>query len=136
MSSVNKVILLGRLGSEPELRRIGDDRSVCRLSVATNRKWTDRHGERKEEVVWHRVSVWGKQGESCERYLSKGQAVYVEGRLRSYDFTDDDGKKRQATEIISHNVVFLPRNRAQGHGASLESPGEAGPAEADDALPF
>ena len=108
MSSVNKVILVGNLGRDPELSHLNNDRAVARLNVATTRRYTSGEGEVVEETEWHRVSVWGKQAESCDKYLSKGRQVYVEGRLKTSSYEDKkDGIKRYTTEIIADNVQFL-----------------------------
>jgi single-strand DNA-binding protein len=144
MSTVNRVILLGHLGADPELRHPTDSSTVCRLSVATNRTWTNQRGERQEEVCWHRVSVWGKRGETCHRYLSKGRQVYLEGRLRSYQYDDSAGQKRFGTEIVSDNVVFLARANGQRESDSSSADGpypEMGPESTEqppqeEELPF
>lgn len=122
MSTVNKVILVGRLGTDPESRVTPTQTPVCQFPVATNHAWTDRNGEKQEEVCWHRVVVWGKHGEVCREYLSKGRQVYVEGRLRSYSYTDGEGRKRFATEVVSDTVVFLgkPANNRPADGQQQE----------------
>lgn len=134
MSSVNKVILIGRLGADPELRHTNAATPVCHLSLATSRRWTDQEGAKQEETIWHRVVVWGKQGEVCNQFLSKGRQVYVEGRLNSRQYTDKDGQNRHATEIISDNVVFLARGAGHGDDGP-PGPTSAGMA-AEDNLPF
>jgi len=106
-SSVNKVILLGHLGADPELRQTNAATPVCNLAVATNRHWSDPQGQKHEEVSWHRVVVWGRQAELCQQYLRKGRQVYVEGRLRSASYTDKQGTKRQVSEVVSDSVLFL-----------------------------
>ena len=128
MSSVNKVILLGRLGADPELRHTASDRAVCNLSVATNHVWTDKQGQRQQEVNWHKVVVWGRQGELCSQFLAKGRQVYVEGRLRNYSYEDREGQKRHSVEINADSVHFL------GRGGDPQPP--AAPEPTLDNVPF
>ncbi|MBK8481467.1 MAG: single-stranded DNA-binding protein [Proteobacteria bacterium] len=115
-SSVNKVILLGHLGADPELRQTSAATPVCNLAVATNRRWSDPQGQKHEEVSWHRVVVWGRQAELCQQYLRKGRQVYVEGRLRSASYTDKQGAKRQVSEVVSDSVLFLAARGADDQG--------------------
>ena len=105
--SVNKVILVGRLGADPELRSTVAGTPVCNLRLATNRRWRADDGRQEEETCWHRIVVWGKQGESCASYLRKGRQVYVEGRIRNDSYTDKEGIKRYKNEVVSNRVVFL-----------------------------
>ncbi len=107
MASVNKVILIGNLGNDPELKYTPSNRPVCNLSIATNEVFKDKSGQRQERTEWHRVTVWGEQGETCSKYLSKGRSVYVEGRLQTRSWDDKDGKKRYSTDIVADRVVFL-----------------------------
>jgi single-strand DNA-binding protein len=114
--SVNKVILIGNLGRDPELRYTQGGGPVANLSIATTRKWRNKQSnELVEETEWHRVSVFGQQAEHCNNYLSKGRMVYVEGRLRTRSYDDKDGVKRYATEIIADTVQFLG-GRGEGGG--------------------
>lgn len=106
MSGVNRVILIGNLGADPELRNAGGT-AVADLRLATSRCWTDKGGAAKEETQWHRVVVWGKQAESCAKYLAKGRQVYVEGRLQTREWSDKEGNKRQTTEVVAEQVQFL-----------------------------
>lgn len=106
MASVNKVQIIGNITRDPEFKHTSAGTPVCRLSVATNRKWTNKNGEREEESEFHRVTVWGKQAEHCNNYLSKGRSVYVEGRLKTSSY-ESDGVKKYSTEIIAENVQFL-----------------------------
>jgi single-strand DNA-binding protein len=114
MAGVNKVILIGNLGRDPELRYTQGGQPVCTLNLATTRTWQDRNGEKKEETEWHRVTVWGKQAEHCERYLSKGRQVYVEGRLQTRSYEDKEGHKKYATDIIAETVQFLSGGGERG----------------------
>jgi len=108
MSSVNKVILVGRLGKDPELRYTKEGQAVCTMSLATNRSYYDKKKEGRQEVVcWHRVIAWGKQGETCKQHLARGRRIYVEGRLERRSYKDKQGTDRESTEVISNSVVFL-----------------------------
>ena len=115
MSSMNRAMILGRLGQDPELRYTPTGATVCTLSVATTDFWTDREGNRKESTEWHRIVIWGKQAENCSKYLTKGQMVFVEGRIQTRSWDDKNtGQKRYSTEIIATNVQFLGGGRDQG----------------------
>lgn len=121
MSGVNKVILVGRLGADPEVKSVGSSQSVARLSVATSEAWTGKDGQKQERTEWHRVTVWGRQAESCGKHLSKGRQVYVEGRLQTRSWEDQQGQKRYTTEIVASTVQFLGAasgERSSGMGAS------------------
>jgi single-strand DNA-binding protein len=134
MSCVNKVILVGNLGADPELRYTQTGRALCKLSVATSRRFKDAEGNPQEQTDWHRVSAWGKQGELCKTYLRKGGKVYVEGRLHNDTYTDKQGQKRFSSEIVSEEVVFLGAKNA-GQGAVLPAPASPPPPRVDD-VPF
>ena len=107
MSGVNKVILIGRLGVDPELKTVSSGQNVCRISLATSETWTDREGQKQERTEWHRVVVWGKLAEVCGRHLAKGRQVYVEGRLHTRSWEDDQGQKKYSTEVVGNTVRFL-----------------------------
>ena len=109
MAGVNKVIVVGRLGSDPEVKQISTDSSVANMSVATSESWNDKNGQRQEKTEWHRVVVWGKLAELCGKYLSKGRQVYVEGRLQTRSWEDQQGQKRYTTEIVATTVQFLDK---------------------------
>lgn len=116
MAGINKVILIGNLGRDPELRYTQSGMPVASLSVATTRKWKNKQtNEWTEETEWHRVSVFGQTAEHCNNYLSKGRQVYVEGRLRTRSYDDKDGNKRYTTEIVADTVQFLG-GRGEGGG--------------------
>jgi single-strand DNA-binding protein len=110
MASANKVILLGNLGADPELRYTPAGRAVANFRMATNERWTDKEGEKQERTEWHRVVAWGPTGEAVGEYLKKGRPVYVEGRLQTREWEDKEGIKRYTTEIIAQSVQFLGRN--------------------------
>lgn len=107
MASVNKAIVMGNLGADPELRYTQGGAAVCNLRVATNERWRDKDGAQQERTEWHSIVVFGKQGENCEKYLKKGRSVYVEGRIQTRDWEDKDGNKRYTTEIVAQTVQFL-----------------------------
>ena len=104
--SVNKVIIVGRLGADPEVKAIGSGSTVARLNIATSESWV-KDGQRQERTEWHRVTVWGKLAEICGKHLSKGRQVYVEGKLQTRQWEDQQGAKRYTTEIVASTVQFL-----------------------------
>ena len=110
MSGVNKVIIVGRLGADPEVKTISAGTTVTRLNVATSEAWTGKDGNKQEKTEWHRITVWGKLAEICGKHLSKGRQVYVEGRLQTRQWEDPQGQKRYATEIVANTVQFLGSN--------------------------
>lgn len=105
--SVNKVILLGRLGQDPELKYTPGGAAVCNFSLATTEAWTDKSGQKQEKTEWHRVVVWGKLAELCNQYLAKGRQAFLEGRLQTRSWDDKDGNKRYTTEILASTVQFI-----------------------------
>jgi single-strand DNA-binding protein len=151
---VNKAILVGNLGADPDMRYTPSGQGVCELRIATSETWNDKNGQRQERTEWHRVVVWGKRAEVCSKYLSKGRQVYVEGRIQTRSYDDKEGNKRYITEIIATDVQFLggggrdsgdrPRTQSRedapppsdgelgGYGGS-SSGGSSGP---DDDIPF
>jgi single-strand DNA-binding protein len=140
MAGVNKVILVGNLGADPELRYTSGGQAVTELRLATSRKYTGKDGSTQEDTQWHRVVVWGKQAENCKQYLSKGRQCYVEGRLQTRQWEDRDGNKRYTTEVVAEQVQFLGGGR--GGGATFDdapppddrnAPPAGGP---DDDIPF
>jgi single-strand DNA-binding protein len=104
---VNKVILVGHLGADPDMRYTPSGQGVCELRLATSESWNDKNGQRQERTEWHRVVVWGKRAEVCSKYLSKGRQIFVEGRIQTRNYDDKDGVKRYITEIIANDVQFL-----------------------------
>jgi len=109
MASLNKVMIIGNLGGEPEMRFTPDGKPVTSFRVATNRVYTTQDGERKEETEWFSVVAWSKLAEQCNQFLGKGRLVYVEGRLRTRSWDDQSGQKRYRTEVIAERVTFLDR---------------------------
>jgi single-strand DNA-binding protein len=131
--SINKVILVGRLGQDPELRYTQTGQAVCNFSVATPEHWTDKNGQKNERVEWHKVVVWGKLSELCSQYLSKGRQAYIEGKLQTSQWEDEKGNKRYTTEILAQNVQFLgdasQQNRQQNqnyNGNAQQNPAQGG----------
>lgn len=107
MAGVNKVIIVGRLGKDPEVRQVGNGGTVATITVATSENWVDKEGAKQERTEWHRVVAWGKLAEICGRHLSKGRQVYVEGRLQTRSWEDQQGQKKYSTEIVASTVQFL-----------------------------
>jgi single-strand DNA-binding protein len=134
---VNKVILIGNLGRDPEVRFTPSGQAVARFSVATTERWRDQQGQPQERTEWHNVVVWGKQAEACGQYLAKGRQVYVEGRIQSRSYDDKDGNKRTVVEIIAQTVRFLggPGGRPQEAGGGVP-PAETPIAPEEDEIPF
>src|SRR6186713_497002 len=123
---VNKVILIGNLGADPELRYTPSGQAVCDLRLATNESWTDKNGQKQERTEWHRVVMWGKPAEICKQYLSKGQKLYIEGRLQTRSWDDKEGNKRYSTEIIGTDFMFLGGGSGAGAGAGAGAGGGGG----------
>jgi len=123
MGSVNKVILIGNLGADPELKYTPSNRPLCNLRIATTEVFKDKSGQRQEKTEWHRVTVWGDQAENCNKYLAKGRSVYVEGRLQTRSY-DKDGQKHYATDIVADRVVFMGGGGGAGGGGGGGGGGE------------
>lgn len=105
--SVNKVILIGRLGQNPELRYTPSGAAVANFSIATNETWNDKNGQKQERTDWHRIVAWGKQAELCNQYLQKGRQVYIEGSLQTRQWQDQQGQTRYTTEVKANTIQFL-----------------------------
>lgn len=139
MSGVNKVILIGRLGTDPEIRYTQQGSAVANFNIATSENWTDKAGEKQEKTEWHRIVVWGKVAELCSQYLAKGRQVFVEGRLQTRQWEDKDGGKRYTTEVVANTVQFLDRGQDKSAGSSpdLHTPELNAPSvSADEDIPF
>ena len=160
MASVNKVILIGNLGRDPELRYTQSGQAVANFSLATSERFGGRDGgEQQERTEWHRIVTWGKTAETCAQYLAKGRSVYIEGRIQTRDWEDREGNKRQTTEVVAQRVQFLggPRGEAGGSsgqpksdppaqdpgsagsgssGSAASGPSGSGPAGSGDDIPF
>lgn len=124
--SVNKVILVGRLGQNPEVRYTPSGAAVANFSVATNESWSDKSGQKQERTEWHRVVVWGKLAELCSQYLAKGRQCYVEGRLQTRQWQDKDGQTKYTTEVQAQTIQFLGATAGAGAGAGRENSPEMG----------
>ena len=145
MGSVNKVILVGNLGRDAELRYTPGGAAVATLNMATTEVWNDKQGQRQEKTEWHRIILWGKQAESLQEYLTKGKQIYVEGRLQTRQWDDKDGNKRYTTEVKADRITLLggggggrgggmERGASASHGGGMDEP----PMEpiTDDDIPF
>ncbi len=143
MSGINKVIIIGRMGADPEVKTVTGGNTVARLSVATSESWKDKEGQKQERTEWHKVVVWGKLAELCGKYLAKGRQVYVEGRLQTRSWEDQQGQKKYTTEVVANTVQFLGAagGASAGTGQSNDSFGaqDFGPEPAfdnSDEIPF
>ncbi len=141
MAGVNKVILVGNLGADPEIMTLESGVKMARISVATNEVYRDKDGERQEKTEWHRVVLWRNKAELAEKYLSKGRQVYVEGRLRNRQYQDKEGNQRYTTEILCDVINFLggreggEQQTPQQSPPPSDAPSPGNPPEEDD-LPF
>jgi len=152
MGSVNKVILVGNLGRDAELRYTPGGAAVATLNLATTEVWNDKSGQRQEKTEWHRIVLWGKQAESLQEYLTKGKQIYVEGRLQTRQWDDKDGNKKYTTEIKADRITLLggggggrgggtdrgERAERGGGAAAPHAGGDEPPMEpiTDDDIPF
>jgi single-strand DNA-binding protein len=147
--SVNKVILVGRLGRDPELKYTASGVPFCRFSMATDESWSDKgSGERQERTEWHNIVAWDRLAEICNQYLTKGKLVYIEGSLQTREWDDQEGNKRKTTEIRARDMVMLSGGSGEGAGAgqrrpaAAEAAGASSPAAGgtstitDDDIPF
>lgn len=147
MSSLNKVMIIGRLGADPDVRYTQSNTAVANMSVATTDRYKDRNGELQENTEWHRVVVWNRLAEICQQYLKKGSLVYFEGKLETREWEDKDGQKRYTTEIKAFNMQMLDSRGDQGGNAPQQNSGkkqgvaqsaelDEGFDDMDDDLPF
>ena len=111
MFGVNKVILVGNLGADPEVRKTANQQTVAQFSLATSESWINKEGDRQEKTEWHRIVVWGKLAETCAKHLAKGRQVFIEGRLQTRSWETEQGQKRFTTEVIAGQVLFLGRSQ-------------------------
>ncbi len=138
---INKVILVGNLGADPELRYTSGGQAVCDMRMATSEKWTGKDGQPNERTEWHRIVVWGRSAESCNEYLHKGSQAYVDGRIQTRKWEDRDGNTRYTTEIVANRVLFLSGGgrRSGGDGAQEPPPlndQDVPASTGDDDIPF
>ncbi|MEK7713630.1 MAG: single-stranded DNA-binding protein [Deltaproteobacteria bacterium] len=137
MSGVNKVILLGRLGADPEVRYTAGGTAVAKFNLATSETWKDKDGSKQEKTEWHRVVAFGKLGETCGEYLSKGKQVYVEGKLQTRSWEDKEGNKKYTTEVNVSNMVMLGSGAAEGGGKEVAASAEPQSfGSSEDDIPF
>ena len=142
--SVNKAILVGHLGKDPELRYTQSGKAVASFTLATNERWTTQDGQKQESTTWHNIVAWGKQAEVIKEYLSKGRQIYIEGRIANRSYDDKEGNKRYVSEVVVQNFQFLGSRGDSGGGSAGPSdqpgpdlpPPPAGEASDDDDLPF
>src|SRR4051794_14481975 len=120
MASVNKVILLGNLGRDPETRYTTGGDAVTNLNIATSEQWKDKSGEKQERTEWHRVVLFGRQAEIAGEYLKKGRSVYIEGRLQTRKYTDKDGVEKYSTEIVADRMQLIGGAREGGAGGDVD----------------
>jgi len=141
-NSVNKVILVGRLGKDPEVKYTQGGTAVAKFTVATNEVWKDQSGEKQERTEWHNIVAWTKLAEICGQYLTKGSRVYIEGRIQTRSWEDKEGNKRYTTEIRADNMVMLSgktdeaRHEKSAAAAASSDGGSAEPEITDDDIPF
>jgi single-strand DNA-binding protein len=141
MASVNKVILIGNLGSDPDVRYTPSGTAVANFNIATNESWTNKEGTREERTEWHRIVCWNRTAELCGEYLSKGRTVYIEGRLQTREWEDKEGQKRYTTEVVAQSVKFLggrnERGKESPKSSSAAPDKEGAPAvPVEDDIPF
>ena len=130
MRGLNKVMIIGQLGRDPEMRYTPSGRPVTSFSVSTTRSWTSGDGDRREETEWFNVVAWGNLAEICKQYLRKSQPVYVEGRLQTRGWEDQEGKKHFRTELVANEVIILTERRAEPSEEGAEEP------PVEDEFPF
>lgn len=138
MASVNKVILVGHLGSDPEVRYTPSGKAVANFSLATTERFTNKEGEKEERTEWHKIVAWARLGEICGEYLTKGSQIYIEGRLQTRNWEDRDGNKRYTTEIVAQAMQMLGGSKKGGEAKSVEEshPSEEPISIPDDDIPF
>lgn len=118
MASLNKAMLIGYVGADPDVRQTSNGSAVANFSLATTEKWTDKDGNKQSQTEWHRIVAWGRLAEICGEYLSKGGQVYIEGRIRTNEWEDNEGNKRKTKEIIAQRLQLLDRSEASGSANS------------------
>lgn len=131
--NLNKVMIIGNLTRDPEMRQTPNGKSVTSFSVATNRVWVSAAGAKQEEVEYHNIVAWGKLAEICNQYLKKGRKAYVEGRLKTRDWVGKDGVKHVRTEIIAENMIIL--DKAPGQGGYSPTPAASAPRQEQEEAP-
>jgi single-strand DNA-binding protein len=135
MAGINKVILVGNLGRDPEVRYTPSGTAVANFTLATTETWTDRDGQKQSHTEWHRIVAWRRLGEICGEYLSKGKQVYIEGRIRTREWEDQDGNKRKTTEIEAQTMQMLG-SRVQDEPSVDANSGRGAEGPTEDDIPF
>jgi single-strand DNA-binding protein len=135
MSSLNKIMLIGNLGRDPEIRYTPEGTPVANFSLATSENWTDKNGSRQEHTEWHNIVAWKRLADLSQKYLSKGRQVYIEGRIRTREWNDRDGNKRRTTEVVATQMVLLG-SRSQSMDADIQPSETATRAEPESDEPF
>ncbi|HUG42885.1 MAG TPA: single-stranded DNA-binding protein [Acidobacteriota bacterium] len=133
---VNKVILIGRLGRDPELRRTASGSAVANFSLATDESWVDANGQRQSRTEWHNIVAWRRLGEICGEFLKKGRLVYIEGKMQTREWDDRDGNKRRTTEVIASNMQMLESKGQAQHPSGEEQVSDMEVGITDDDVPF
>ena len=134
--TVNKVILLGRLGADPQLRYTPSGRAAVSFNLATNASWKDQEGNQQERTDWHRITAWGKLAEVMGEWLKKGSSVYIEGRIQTRSYEDANGVKKYITEIVASDMEMLGRRDEGSGGSEPDASEEPPPSSEEDDLPF
>jgi len=132
---LNKVMIIGHLGRDPEMRYTPSGKPVTTFTVAVSRSWNSGDGERHSETEWFNVVAWGNLAETCKQYLTKGQLVYIEGRLQTRHWDDKEGQKRSTVELVANEMTFLSERRESGNHETAPAAGEESPANEDE-FPF
>lgn len=145
MSGLNKVMVIGNIGMDPELKYTQSGQAILRMRMAVNESWKDRDGQKQERTEWATVIMWGKRAEGLAPHLGKGDRVYIEGRMQTRDWEDKDGNRRTTTEIVAHELLFLGGKRGDGQRSAQSQqrsapaddfPADDGGAFGDDDIPF
>jgi len=136
MAGVNKVILVGNLGKDPELRYTPSGQAVATFSLATSRKWKDKEGQMQDQTDWHNIVTWGRQAEIAKEYLKKGSPIFIEGRIQYRTYNDRDGNKRYITEIVAQSLQMLGRKGTEAAPEAAEEVDVETPPAADEDIPF
>lgn len=131
MAGVNKVILIGNLGKDPELRYTPNGQPVASFSLATTERWNDKNSQKQEKTEWHNIVVWGKLAELANQYLKKGRSAYIEGRITTRSWDDRDGNKKYRTEIVANQIQFLGGNQGGGDISATAEPAQVSDPEFD-----
>ena len=135
MASVNRAILIGNLGRDPDLRYTPSGQPVAKFPIATSERWKDKDGQLQQRTDWHNIVAWGRQAEVCKEYLKKGSPIYIEGRIQSRSYEDKDGNRKYITEIVANRIQMLGRKEEGPSGEETPPEPETEEAEGDD-IPF